>query len=72
MLSDEMLPMGYSEFDTSTDVIEELFRSDVDDRQVRMFIVWDNPVGNLPLESVLDHMRETGAAMVTKVEQVIK
>lgn len=37
---------------------------------LRMTIIWDNEVANLDLESVLSHMRETGAAFVLSVEQV--
>ena len=37
---------------------------------LRMHIVWDNPATDLDLEGVLARMRETGAAMVVKVEEV--
>lgn len=69
MLGDAMAPKGYGDIETVSDVVEEAFDKQ-DERIVRLHIVWDAPVGNLPIEEALDLMRGTGAAMVTKVEAV--
>jgi hypothetical protein len=71
MLGDAMLPAGYGQIDDTRDVVEAIAKK-ADERIVRMHIVWDNPIDSLELEDVLEKMRETGAAMVTKVEEVTK
>lgn len=40
------------------------------DVTLRLHIVWDNPASNLDLSGALNRMRETGAALVVKVEAV--
>lgn len=71
MLGAGNLPYGYGRIENTDDVLEEAYKpSEDDERMVRIHIVWDNPVGNLPLEDVLEQMRAYGAAMVTKVEAI--
>jgi hypothetical protein len=69
MLGDAMLPAGYGKVEGVNDVLEIITKEE-DQRVVRLHIVWDNPIHNLDLESVLEQMRGTGAAMVVKVEEV--
>jgi hypothetical protein len=70
MLGEGNLPANYERLESSVDVIDELYKPEPDERIARITIVWDNPVSELPLADVLDTMRQYGAAMVTKVEQV--
>ncbi len=64
------LPVAYGLIETREEVEEIAFQPNSDERIVRLHIVWDNPVGSLELQDVLDRMRETGAAMVVKAERV--
>ncbi len=65
------LPVDYGRIETTQDAVEAA-KVPPPNVVLRLTIVWDNDAKNLPLESVLDHMRETGAAMVVRSEQVTK
>lgn len=61
-----VIPTGYAKIESDQDAIEEAYKN----KAIRVHIIWDNTVDNFPLDEVLDKMRETGAAMVVKVEAV--
>lgn len=63
-----LLPNEYSLIESRQAV--EMYAYPKTPRQVRIYIIWDNPLDNLSLTAVLDKMRETGAAMVQKVEPI--
>lgn len=63
------LPVGYGAIENREEAMEAA-RIEPTGIILRMTIVWDNEVSTLDLERILDAMRETGAAFVTKVEQV--
>ena len=67
---DALLPVEYSQIETEAEALEAATNEKLLKRTLRTYIVWDNELGNFPLEEVLLRMRETGAAMVTKVEEV--
>ena len=68
MLADGLLPAEYGMIESTQEALEAT--SPPPAITLRMTIIWDNDVKNLDLERVLEHMRETGAAFVAKVEQV--
>lgn len=71
MLRDDVsLPQEYSVIENAQEAEAVAFPKNKNPRQVRVFIVWDNPVDNFPLQEVLQRMRETGAALVQKVEAI--
>jgi hypothetical protein len=65
-----LLPAAYSAIETEADALAAAMTKPRTPT-LRVHIVWDNEAdGNFELEEVLQRMRETGAAMVTKVEEV--
>lgn len=69
MLGNASFPREYGAIETTGDALAAAVPP-AKSITLRMHIVWDNEVDNLDLPRVLDTMRETGAAMVVKVEQV--
>ena len=63
------IPSDYARVETTQEALKAAVPSPPT-VTLRITIVWDNDASNLDLERVLDHMRETGAAMVLSVEQV--
>lgn len=69
MLTDDLnLPINYDAINDEHDIETKAYPRN--EKQVRLYIVWDNKLRDHPLNRVLDHMRETGAAMVYKVEAI--
>lgn len=64
----EALPLGYGAIETTQEALHAA--SPTTQVTLRIHIVWDNPANTLDLQRLLDHMRETGAAMVKSVEEV--
>jgi hypothetical protein len=69
MLKMDNLPDRYGDIETAGEALEAA-TPPPSNVTLRLHIVWDNSAHNLDLERALDLMRETGAAMVVKVEQV--
>jgi hypothetical protein len=69
MAPEALLPLGYSTIESAEEAASHALPT-AQPRTLRVYIVWDNRLDNFPLEEALDKMRETGAAMVTKVEEV--
>jgi len=65
------LPLGYGAIETVEEALEAA-KVPPPTVSLRIHIVWDNDATNLDIERALEVMRETGAAMVTKVEQVTR
>jgi len=63
------IPIGYGNIESAEEALAAAAPPPMD-TQLRITIVWDNKASTLDLSSVLDHMRETGAAMVVKVENL--
>lgn len=68
MLDMDSLPVEYSSIETSQEALA--VAAPPKDVTLRLTIVWDNPASSLDLQRALEGMRETGAAMVVKVEAV--
>ena len=62
---DGPLPGDYSAIETTGEALAAAYPPVI---AVRIHIVWDNRLSTLSLDRVLEHMRETGAAAVVKVE----
>lgn len=62
------LPMEYGHVETAQEALDVAVPKN--SIPLRITIIWDNEVNNLDLQGVLERMRETGAAMVVKVEQL--
>ncbi len=67
MLGDDTgLPVEYSIIESWQEAEDAAYKAKP--KIVRVHLIWDNAVNSMPLSEVLDRMRETGAAMVVKVE----
>jgi hypothetical protein len=69
MLGEGPLPIEYGQIENTHEAIDAATPT-APPIDLRIYIVWDVETNLLDLPRVLEHMRETGAAMVTKVERV--